>query len=321
MLKLSRQDRKLLDEITTFPWDPDKYRPLGQSLLEGVQRAEQTIAGGYYRNLRPCWPELSDSALRSLCFDTAVLGYTAWALHGIARRFIHNSPAELSEFGAMAARKEWVLEGHANTRPGRARDFEILWSSALWALAVGDYRVIERMLETLPYPLPRNTDKRYLSTFPTYYPLFSDAVFGVLRRETSTVEEAVHALSKRKLRADESGLVLCLRGIVERSPALVAEGLAAQTKSTRRARSCDPHYKLLGLGLHGAFELCRSVDPRLIVEWDTTHLLPWDAELHDWRRQGGDPLRDADLSMIPADLEERLTELPTPTWWQELSPT
>lgn len=220
---------------------------------------------------------------------------------GIARRFLQDDPAELARFAAMSIRTEWILVGDGREGcSGQGLD-------ALWALTVVDERMLDRLLTTLPDPLHEDRASQH----PSYYLQLYNAVFGVLRGDRETARHSVEPFQARKLPAHEAALVTCL-GVLEASAETVAQGLAALGRAVRRIRAVAPHHKLLDMTLHGAYELCRRVDPALNRLWDRAQGLPWDAALYEWRRAGRGPLEGVDFTALPARCRVLLTELPEP---------
>ena len=289
-LKLTATDKKLLGEVLTHPWPADissrpeaidlllsySYVPLEEYLKAAAEVAGQRGAAG---------PAALSQAM------TEALAGSILLEAGIARRFLLDDPAEIARFTAVGIRTEWMLTG--------------AWA-VLDALAIGDELLLDRLLTTTPFS--RSGEEVY--PFPLYYPWLDNALLGILRGDVACTRDHVTQLRSGRLPGVDAAVVTCLEGILAGSEVMVAEGLKARASAMRKVRKIAPHFKLLDVGVHGLFELCRRLRPALVAQWDTAAGLPWDAAFHTWRRGGHDPLRGVDWSGVPEGYRSRLLELP-----------
>jgi hypothetical protein len=323
---LTFADRKLLKQITSFPWPEDLPPPLSvplQSLddeqlsdlvgcsyaalevqLQAAAELQRRLADVRAVNAVFACPGMSDAQLRSMQFDTCLYLDNSGTV-SIARRFLADDPEELIRFGVVATRMTWVLSGHGHQ--GCAG----LWGAALGALAIGDELALQKFLATLPATI----DETQTYPYPQEYAGLYNAVHGLLRGDWEAARLSVKTLPMQRLPKNEQAIVTYLRGILEGSSELVAEGLKLRAATVRKIRTLDPHFKLLDLTLHSLYQLCDRIDPALTKDWETSQGLPWDAELHERLQTGGDPLQLVDLSGLSERHRILLTEMPEPEWW------
>ena len=333
MLPLSAADKKLLKQIISSPWPGELPPPFAGSMeaasdeqlhkvtysyasLEDLLRAAveqyRRSAAQQIANVARLQPGMSQTQLRDWLADACLTLDDRGDTVAIARRLLADDPEELIRFRVVSTRMCWVMSGH-----GR-EDCASLWDAVLTALALGDKLALERFLSTLP-PL---LDKDPPYGFSPHYNWLYNAALALVRGDLEAARPFVKKLRWARLPKNEDAIVTCLRGIVDASPQLVAEGLQARAASIRKVKTLDPHFKLVDEKLHYLYQLCQRIDPGLTKLWDAGHALPWDAGYHERLQAGGDPMHTVDLSGLPERERTLLLELPVPDWWSAIaSPT
>jgi hypothetical protein len=171
------------------------------------------------------------------------------------------------------------------------------------ALAVRDVRLAERLAAAAaPATSPGSTD-------------FAKAMAAVVRRDMDALRSSVERMARAKTPRDEQWKHTCLKGIVDASPEVVAQGLQSRIDRQRNRRGNE--LDIVDLECHGFYRLCQWASPDLVAAFDTTQPLPWDAGLHAWLDDHEDPLADLDLTSISSHLHQAIVLLQPPAWWSQ----
>src|SRR5262249_55630095 len=133
-----------------------------------------------------------------------------WVRRGVARRLTLDDPAELGRFLSMHARVAFLWHGECHDIDECARVFDVLR-----ALSARDTESSHGLVGEGTFPLKGS----YRDAVLVY-----NGVFALLRKDAAFLRSFKPAPSRRTNRWFRA-IYVCLRGIVEKSPELVAEGL------------------------------------------------------------------------------------------------
>jgi hypothetical protein len=122
-------------------------------------------------------------------------------------------------------------------------------------------------------------------------------------------------MAARKVTRWFSAAYACLRGILQNSPEVVAEGL----DNLLRARNTwieayETPRRVICLEAHGLYELARGVSPDLVSAFDVDRPLPWDRGFYEWARANRAPLKAVRLPNLPPDVRDAIVRLKRPKW-------
>ncbi len=238
-----------------------------------------------------------------LTFEQRLMGtrfshvYSSLADLAVARRFCLEDPAEILIGLSLAGRIGWMEQG----LKGRSFDDPLLG-----ALAVGDWAVADRYVETLPVWDP-NSD--------IDFDLRSDGVVSVLRRDYARLETALDRDIDRSHIAWYQAMIDFFRGVIEDDPSQTIAALQRFFEAMNRLRDKLQMEFAISTTTHGFYRLAESVSPELVAGFDISQKFPWDAEVHACVSRGERPWEDFDLSDISPELHQAVTTLSRPVWW------
>ena len=224
------------------------------------------------------------------------------AKYGIARRALDDDPTEIVRFACLGTRDRW--RAYLLNPDGESAS---LWHTCLWAMAINDTVAVERILRDAP-----RTASESPSAFVGFYRIFYNLFFGIVRSEELLARDAAELLSKQRLSTNNAAIADCLIAIFQQSSSRFSAALEDVCTSIRRIRAMDPHYKLVDVIAHGLWELAHSRSPELVESWDAERALPWDAELHAWRRKGIPAIDTIDFSLL-SEAGRQALEMPAQT--------
>src|SRR5262245_3084177 len=240
----------------------------------GQDWIEQVMA-----NVAADHPDHSPEEVRSNALLSTIADLDdGWLRRGVARRLTLDDPAELGRFLSMNSRIAFLWYGDI---PDNDDEFLRVWD-VLRGLAARDLQVVRALVKSATFPLKRG----YTPTVLLY-----NGVNAVLKKDWPFLRSFEPTLSARKVSRWYSAAYLCLRGILQKSPEVVAEGLdnLLRARSPWSGAGETPTKRVICLEAHGLYELARGVSPELVSAFDVDRPLPWDRGFHDWARANQAP--------------------------------
>jgi hypothetical protein len=279
---MNRCGNRTLKEYIAWEWnfeqqmDPDRLKRFMTGLQEnrGGLTVEQRLTGTRFSHV-----------------------YSSLAELAVARRFCLEDPNEVLIGLSLAGRIGWMEQG----LKGRSFDDPLLG-----ALAVGDFAVAERYIETLPVWNPDGDAD---------FDLRSDGVVAVLRRDYVLLKTALDRDVHRSDIAWYQAMIDFFRGVMENDSGQTTAALQRFFLAMKRLRQKIDILFAICTMTHGFYRLAESVSPELVAGFDVTQEFPWDAEVHACASRGDRPWENLDLSDISPELHRAVTTLNRPIWW------
>jgi len=220
---------------------------------------------------------------------------------GIARRIVHDDPAELALGVSLGARLAWLMRKLDEQKgAGMAEDDA---SVGMGALPVMDVALIRMVIDA---PILDDEPGRRL---------LYQGVAAAFHRDLQALRGVVERFNKRGVYRDLEGMRTCLTGVAGEDPERVTVGLTEILENENRNRK-KKEGRIISLDAHQFYRLAEWFSPELVAGFDVTQPLPWDAGFHAYTKAHPDPLEGLDLSDISPLLHDALIHLKLPAWWR-----
>ncbi len=216
---------------------------------------------------------------------------------GIVRRIVRNDPTELAKHLSLDSRyRSFELD----SSPDKVNPFDVWY--LLKGISTGDSLFVQKISEKAKYPAKGGDRGTVL--------LYNGVVAG-LNKEVQAIKKLVPELQKSKPPRWMAAMHLCLIGIAEDSPELVAQGIR-ETVAAHGRRDLSSAELIICLDAHGLYEFCRRISPKLVSLVDINMPFPWDSAYCDYVRNCDDPLRDVSFERISPMFHQWIATLNKP---------
>jgi len=102
----------------------------------------------------------------------------------------------------------------------------------------------------------------------------------------------------------------CFAAVANEDASSFARELARLLKLNSRQKTVFRMFHIVCTDAHCIYNLTERVMPHLVKEFDITHSLPWDSEMHFWQLENPEYQIDLRLQEFSPTLSKWFTELP-----------
>jgi hypothetical protein len=221
---------------------------------------------------------------------------------GLARRIVHDDPAELEAALWLATRIEWIESCPPSRLVGER--YPEIWI-ILRGLAAGDLDVARAFFG----PRPRKLSGGHKSTVLVYNTV--QAIVTKNQRAQSLLRPELEYANAPDC---DRAILRTLHGIISADATAVAVNLERVVATFHRT-VLQEEEKVIAILAHGLAELAHWVSPGLLAEFDLDRPLPWDSGYHRWLHRRNRSTKYRDMSMYSALLHRWIHDLEEPAWW------
>ena len=222
---------------------------------------------------------------------------------GVARRIVHDDPAELEAALWLATRIDWIEV----CPPSRRMEdrYPYIWI-VFRGLAASDRDIARAFFGSRPPKLSGGHGPTVL-----IYNTVQAIVTEDRRTQSRLRPEVEYANAPDFYRA----VLRTLHGIIIADATAVAVNLERVIATFGRTEFPQDE-KVIAILAHGLAELAHWVSPGLLAEFDLDRPFPWDGAYHRWLRRRNRSTRYRDMSKYSPLLNRWIRDLEEPGWWR-----
>jgi hypothetical protein len=171
------------------------------------------------------------------------------------------------------------------------------------AFAVRDEASLRWAIQEIPFIPEMRSDEKFWSYL---------AFRAIVLRDESLIQESISDWPHLPSSEHVPALHQILLAILQRNPSSVSQALNTAIEQDREELGYA--FGIFSLTAHAGYWAAYWLDPALVVEFDVTQAIPWDAEYHALCVSSSDALASFDFSPAPAELCDVLSTQKIPQW-------